>query len=52
MEDGSEGEAEDEFSWIAVVEEVEKNPEEADIAIITIITKNDLILNSTPENRL
>ena len=32
MENGSEGEAEDEFSWIAFPEEVEKNPEEADIA--------------------
>ena len=31
MEDGSEGEAEDGFTCIAVLEEVEKNPEEADI---------------------
>ena len=31
MEDGSKGEAEDGFSWTAVLE-VEKNPEEAHIA--------------------
>ena len=30
MEDGSGGEAEGGFSWIAVLEEVVKNPEEAD----------------------
>ena len=32
VEDESEGEAEDGFSWIAVLEEIEKNPEEAGIA--------------------
>ena len=36
MEDGSEGEAEDGFSWIAVLEEVEKNPEEPDIANVSL----------------
>ena len=35
-EDGSEGEAKDEFSRIAVLEEVEKNPEEADIANVSL----------------
>ena len=36
VEDGSEGEAEDGFSWTAVLEEVEKNPEEADIANVSL----------------
>ena len=36
VEDGSEGEAEDGFSKIAVLEEVEKNPEEADIADVSL----------------
>ena len=31
MEDESEFEAEDGFSWIAVLKEVKENPEEADI---------------------
>ena len=36
VEDGSEGEAEDGFSWIAVLEEVLKNPEKADIANVSL----------------
>ena len=36
VEDGSKGEAEDGFSWIVVLEEVEKNPEEADIANVSL----------------
>ena len=36
VEDGSEGEAEDGFSWIAVLEEVEKNPEKPDIANVSL----------------
>ena len=36
VEDGSEGEAEDGFSWIAVLEEVEKNPEKPDVANVSL----------------
>ena len=35
MEDKSKGEAEDGFSWIAVLEEVKNNPE-ADIASLSL----------------
>ena len=36
MEDESEGEAENGFSWIAVLEEVKENPEKADIANVPL----------------
>ena len=37
MEDEFEGKAEDGFSWIAVVEKIKKNPEEADIVSLALI---------------
>ena len=36
VEDGFKGEAEDGFSWIAVLEEVKKNPEKPDIANVSL----------------
>ena len=36
MEDESEGKAEDRFSWIALLEEVKENPEEAGIANVSL----------------